>query len=62
MPAASGSTVQYKFDLGGSRTNVEEAAACGTVADRSFYFNGSGSSYTAADAAGNRAELTAADP
>jgi hypothetical protein len=54
--------VQYKFDLGGSRTNVEEAAACGNGGDRSFYFNGSGSSYTAADAAGNRAELTAADP
>ncbi len=57
VPAVSGSTLQYKFDLNGTWTNVEEAASCGSVANRSFYFNGSGSSYTANDTVVNWAGL-----
>ncbi len=49
VPAVSGTTLAYKFDLDGSWANGEEAASCGTQANRSFYFNGSGSSYTASD-------------
>ncbi|HEU5355529.1 MAG TPA: glycoside hydrolase family 15 protein [Actinocrinis sp.] len=57
VPAVSGSTLQFKFDLGGSWTNAEEEASCGSVANRSFYFNGSGSSYTANDTVLNWAGL-----
>ena len=57
VPAVSGSTLQFKFDLNGTWTNVEEAASCGSVANRSFYFNGSGSSYTAGDTVVNWAGL-----
>ena len=49
VPAASGSTLQYKFDLDGAWTNVEEASGCGYVNNRSFAFNGADSSYTAND-------------
>ena len=47
--AVSGTTLQYKFDLNGTWTNVEEAADCGYQANRTFAFNGANSSYTAAD-------------
>jgi len=56
-PAISGSTLQFKFDLNGTWTNVEEAASCGSAANRGFYFNGSGSSYTADDTVLNWAGL-----
>jgi alpha-amylase len=47
--AASGTTLQYKFDLNGTWTNVEEAASCANEANRNFYFNGADSSHTASD-------------
>ena len=47
--AVSGTTLEYKFDLNGTWTNVEEAASCADRANRTFYFNGADSSYTAAD-------------
>lgn len=49
VPAVSGSTLSYKFDLNGTWTNVEEGSSCGYVNNRSFYFNGADSSYTASD-------------
>ncbi len=49
VPAVSGTTLSYKFDLNGTWTNVEEGSSCSTVSNRSFYFNGAGSSYTATD-------------
>jgi len=49
VPAVSGTTLLYKLDLNGTWTNVEEGSSCSTVSNRSFYFNGSGSSYTASD-------------
>jgi glucan 1,4-alpha-glucosidase len=49
VPAVSGTTLQYKFDLNGTWSNVEEGSSCSTVPNRSFSFNGSGSSYTASD-------------
>lgn len=52
VPAVSGTTLSYKIDLNGTWSNVEETASCGSVANRSFYFNGTGSSYTAADTVG----------
>lgn len=57
VPAVSGSTLQYKFDLNGTWTNVEEGGSCGNVANRTFYFNGAGSSYTASDGVVNWAGL-----
>jgi hypothetical protein len=57
VPAASGSTLAYKFDLNGSWTNVEEGSSCGYVDNRSFYFNGADSSYTAADTVADWAGL-----
>jgi alpha-amylase len=47
--AVSGSTLQYKFDLNGTWTNVEEEQSCAYQANRTFTFNGANSSYTAAD-------------
>lgn len=47
--AVPGTTLQYKFDLDGTWANVEEAGSCGNVANRTFYFNGAGSEYTAND-------------
>jgi alpha-amylase len=47
--AVSGTTLQYKFDLDGTWTNVEEGASCADLANRTFYFNGADSSYTAPD-------------
>jgi alpha-amylase len=49
VPAVSGSTLLYKFDLNGTWSNVEEGSSCSTISNRNFYFNGSGSSYTASD-------------
>ena len=49
VPAVSGSTLAYKFDLNGTWTNVEEGSSCGYVANRDFSFNGADSSYTASD-------------
>jgi glucoamylase len=57
VPAVPGTTLAYKFDLNGTWTNVEEAASCATQPNRSFYFNGSGSSYTAADTVSDWAGL-----
>jgi hypothetical protein len=57
--AASGTTLQYKFDLNGTWSNVEESAACGNLANRTFYFNGAGSTYTANDTVGAWAGLAA---
>ena len=47
--AVSGTTLQYKFDLDGTWTNVEEEQSCAYQANRTFNFNGANSSYTAAD-------------
>jgi alpha-amylase len=47
--AVSGTTLQYKFDLNGTWTNVEDGSGCADVANRTFYFNGANSNYTAAD-------------
>lgn len=52
VPAVSGTTLQYKFDLNGTWSNTEKTTSCASVANRSFYFNGSGSSYTANDTVG----------
>ena len=49
VPASSGDTLAYKFDLNGTWTNVEEGSSCAYLANRSFLFNGADSSYTAAD-------------
>jgi glucoamylase len=49
VPAVSGSTLLYKFDVNGTWTNVEEGSSCGYVSNRSFLFNGADSSYTASD-------------
>jgi alpha-amylase len=47
--AVSGTTLQYKFDLDGTWTNVEDAASCAYQANRTFNFNGANSNYTAVD-------------
>jgi len=47
--AVSGTTLEYKFDLNGTWANVEETSSCGSQANRTFYFNGADSDYTAAD-------------
>jgi glucoamylase len=49
VPAVSGNTLEYKFDLNGTWSNVEEGSSCSYVANRDFYFNGADSSYTASD-------------
>ena len=49
VPAVSGSTLAYKFDLAGTWANVEEGGSCAFENNRSFYFNGADSSYTASD-------------
>jgi hypothetical protein len=51
IPAAAGSTFQYKFDLG-NWTNVEETGSCGFVNNRTFGFGASGSSFPANDTVG----------
>ena len=57
VPAVSGDTLAYKFDLNGTWTNVEEGSSCSDMANRSFYFNGADSSYTAADTVADWAGL-----
>jgi glucoamylase len=57
VPSVSGRTLDYKFDLNGTWSHVEETGSCGTVANRTFYFNGAGSSYTASDTVGDWAGL-----
>ena len=47
--AVSGTTLEYKFDLNGTWTNVEESEDCANQANRTFFFNGANSDYTAAD-------------
>lgn len=47
--AVSGTTLQYKFDLNGTWTNVEESASCAGRVNRTFYFNGADGDYTATD-------------
>jgi hypothetical protein len=49
VPAVPGTTLQYKFDLNGTWSNVEETASCSSVGNRNFYFNSPGSSYVASD-------------
>lgn len=49
VPGVSGNTLQFKFDLNGTWTNVEEGSSCGYVNNRTFLFNGADSSYTASD-------------
>jgi glucoamylase len=49
VPAVSGSTLQYKFDLNGTWTNVEDGSSCSYVNNRTFTFNGADSSATAND-------------
>ncbi|QMU78639.1 hypothetical protein GXW83_25970 [Streptacidiphilus sp. PB12-B1b] len=49
VPAVPGTTLAYKFDLNGTWTNAEEAPSCATQPNRSFYFNGAGTTYTATD-------------
>ena len=40
IQAAADATLSYKYDLGGSWSNVEETASCGYVANRSMAVNG----------------------
>jgi len=40
VTAAADTTLSYKYDLGGSWSNVEETAECGRVANRSMSVNG----------------------
>jgi len=47
--AVSGTTLEYKFDLNGTWTNVEESEDCANQSNRTFFFNGANSDYTAAD-------------
>jgi alpha-amylase len=54
---ASGTTLQYKYDLNGTWSDVEETADCANSANRTFYFNGAGSEYTANDTVGGWADL-----
>ncbi|MBR7831104.1 fibronectin type III domain-containing protein [Actinospica sp. MGRD01-02] len=57
VPSFSGDTLAYKFDLNGTWTNVEEGSSCSYVSNRSFYFNGADSTYTASDTVTNWAAL-----
>lgn len=48
VTSAPSATLQYKYTLG-AWTSVEETSACGYVNNRSFAFQGAGSSFTAND-------------
>jgi glucoamylase len=50
--AAAGTTLSYKYDLGGSWNNVEESADCGFVSNRSMQVNGGTVNDTVANWAG----------
>jgi alpha-amylase len=52
VEAAADTTLSYKYDLGGSWSNVEETAGCGTVANRSMAVSGGTVSDTVANWAG----------
>ncbi len=52
IEAAADTTLSYKYDLGGSWSNVEETANCGFVANRSMAVNGGTASDTVAAWAG----------
>jgi alpha-amylase len=52
VPAVAGTTLDYKFDLNGTWANSEETSSCASAPNRTFAFNGAGSSYTATDAVG----------
>jgi hypothetical protein len=52
IEAAAATTLSYKYDLGGSWSNVEETASCGFVANRSLAVNGGTVSDTVAAWAG----------
>lgn len=50
--AAAGTTLSYKYDLGGNWNNAEETASCGSVANRSMAVNGGTVNDTVANWAG----------
>jgi hypothetical protein len=52
ITAAADTTLSYKYDLGGSWSNVEETASCGYVANRSMPVNGGTENDTVAAWAG----------
>jgi Alpha amylase, catalytic domain len=52
IEAAADATLSYKYDLGGSSSNVEETASCGYLANRSMSVNGGTVSDTVAAWAG----------
>ncbi len=52
VEASADTTLSYKYDLGGSWTNVEETASCGFAANRSMSVNGGTVSDTVAAWAG----------
>ena len=52
VEAAADTTLSYKYDLGGTWSNVEETAGCGFVANRSMNVNGGTVSDTVAAWAG----------
>lgn len=55
--AVPGTTLQYKFDLGGTWTHVEETAGCGNVSNRTLAFTGGNGNRTIKDAVGAWAGL-----
>lgn len=52
VEAASGTTLSYKYDVGGTWTNVEETASCGGVSNRSMTVTGGTVTDTVANWAG----------
>jgi alpha-amylase len=52
IDAASGTALSYKYDLGGTWTNVEETSGCGYVANRTMNVNGGAVNDTVANWAG----------
>jgi glucoamylase len=52
VEAAADATLSYKYDLGGTWSNVEETASCGSVANRSMSVNGGTETDTVANWAG----------
>ena len=49
VPAVPNSALQYKFDVNGTWTNVEEGSSCSYLNNRSFAFGAASTSYTASD-------------
>jgi hypothetical protein len=52
ITATAGTTLSYKYDLGGTWANVEETAGCGYVSNRSMNVSGGAVSDTVAAWAG----------